>query len=338
MITHFGLDIGSESIKIAQVEGEKNSFRLVTAGIVKTPVPSLALESDKDLVAVAEAIKKLKNEIKVASSQVVTALPERHIFTQMIEMPRMNPDELAQAIPWEAENIVPQPLTEINLDWEIVEDGESAKGNRMKVLLVAAPKALIDKYLKVLKLAELEPLALETELLATVRCLNPIFNQGNLIIANLGLKSLDIAVIYRGSLFLTRSLPTAGEAITRALGTALNLDLATAEEYKKTYGLSQQAESKVASAIGPILAVIRDEIKKAIHFYTEKKQDPLRLLILSGGSSLLPGLTEYFAQSLNLEVQVADPLALIKVDEKSRQLLKSSSPLLTIALGLAMKE
>lgn len=335
-MNHFGLDIGADSIKIIQVAKDGNNFNLVTAGIIKTPVASLAFDTEKDMIAVAEAIKKLKSEIRASGNQVVVSIPERQAFAQIIEVPKMNEDELAQAIPWEAENIVPQPLTEVNLDWEIIQ--ESTDTGKMKVILVAAPKALVEKYLKVMKLAELEPIALETDLLAIVRCLRPMFSQGNLLVTNLGLKSLDIAVIHQGNLFLTRSLPTAGEAITRALSASLNLDLATAEEYKKTYGLSQEAESKVASAIEPILAVISNEIKKAIQFYLEKTQQPLRIMVLSGGSSLLPGLTEYFTKNLNIEVQIADPLSLIKADQRSLELLRPSSPFLTIALGLAMKE
>ncbi len=338
MINHFGLDIGSEHLKIVQVAQEKNGFRLVTAGMIKGPSPGMSSDADKDLLAVAEAIKKLKNEIRVTTNEVVLSLPERNVFTSIIEVPSMTEEELRQAIPWEAENLIPQPMAEVNLDWEVIPDGAAEKGNRLKVLLAAAPTVLINKYLKVLKLAELEPKGLETELLAVVRCLKPLFGQGSLILVNLGAKSSDIAVIHRGNLYLTRQLPTAGEAVTRALTTTLNMDFATAEEYKKTYGLTGQFENKLAAAIEPILGVVVNEAKKAAQFYLEKEQTPLKVMILVGGTAMLPGITEYFTRSLDFEVQVADPFSFIRLDEKSKEFLKKYSPVFTVALGLAMKE
>lgn len=158
------------------------------------------------------------------------------------------------------------------------------------------------------------------------------------MVANLGLKSLDLVLIHNGSLLSTRSLPTGGEALTRALSTTLSMELSAAEEYKKTYGLSDQLEGKVASALEPILKVLGNEIKKVAHFYEEKTKDSLKLLVLSGGSVLLPGITEHFAQMLNLEVQIANPLVVVKGDEKTKETFRNIAPLFVTSMGLAMKE
>jgi type IV pilus assembly protein PilM len=338
MSTHFGLDIGSDSIKMVEIEGRKDNFQLLTLGTIKTTGMGMSSDSERDLVAVAEAIRRLKKEIKVSTNNVVASVPDRNIFSHLIEIPKMGKDELNQAIPWEAENIIPHPLSEVNLDWEVIEDDELASQNKMKVLLVAAPKALVSKYLKVLKLAELEPIALESEFLSTIRCLKNAVANNDLMVANLGLKSLDLVLVRKGSLILTRSLPTGGEALTRALSTTLSMEQAAAEEYKKTYGLSNQLEGKVASALEPILRVLENEIKKAAHFYEEKTNETLKLLIITGGSALLPGLAEYFTQSLNLEVQIANPLALVKGDEKVKETFRTIAPLFVVSMGLAMKE
>lgn len=338
MASFFGLDIGSDTIKIVQLEKEKSGYRLIAAGICKTPVANLALDEDKDIIALSESIKKLKSESRVTSNEVITALPERNIFTQIIEVPKMTEEELGQAIPWEAENIIPQPLAEVNLDWQLIEDEESIKTNKMKVLLVAAPITLVNKYLQVLKATDLEPLSLEIESLSMMRSLRPIVSQGNMVLVNMGARSMDVILVGKGNILLSRQLPSAGEAITRAVSNGLGLDFPTAEEYKKTYGLSPQLEGKVAASIEPMLAVIANEIKKALRYYEEKNRDSLKLMILSGGTSLLPGISEYFTRSLGLEVQTADPLSLLAGDQQGLQLLKKNSPLFTVACGLAMKE
>lgn len=337
MNDYFGLDIGSDTIKVVQLAKEKNFFRLVTAGIAKTPPADLSFVVEKDLVVVAEAIKKLKDEAKVTAKGVIACLPESRVSTQVMELPKMSEEELVQAVPWEAENLIPQPMAEVNLDWEIINDEGSAKNNKIKLLLVAAPKVLVERYLQVCKLAGLELLFLETETLALVRALKPVFNQGDVILANLGTKSFDIILINKGNLFLTRQLPTAGEAISRAISSSLGLDLTVAEEYKKTYGLSDQLEGKVAAAIQPLLTMVSDEIKKTVAYFAEKGGVAPRLLLLSGGTSLLPGITEFLAKSLGLETQIADPFSMFNLDQQSQPLLKKNSPLFTVACGLAMR-
>lgn len=338
MANHFGLDIGSDSIKIIQLTRDKNSFKLAAAGVAKTPSVTFPLELERDIITLSEAIKKLKNEAKVTVNEVVTALPERNIFSQIIEVPKMGEEELSQAIPWEAENVIPQPLSEVNLDWEIINDEEASKNNKMKILLVAAPSVLVNKYLQVLKMAGLETVSLETEGLAIIRSLSAIVNQTNLVVVNMGARSLDIILVRKGNIFLSRQLPSAGEAITRSISNSLGLDLTAAEEYKKTYGLSSHLEGKVAAAIEPILSVVSNEIKKTLRYFEEKDQTSLKLMIITGGTSLLPGIAEYFAKNLGLEVQVADPLTLTFGDQPNLQPIKNSSPLFTVACGLAIKE
>ena len=338
MINHFGLDIGSDSIKIVELSGSKNNFQLQTMGLIKTPGLGIDSDSERDLITVAETIRKLKKEIRVSSNNVVASISDRHSFSHLLEMPKMSLDELNQAIPWEAENIIPQPLAEVNLDWEIIEDSDLAGQNKIKVLLVAASKVLVNKYLRVLKMAELEPVALESEFLSTIRFFKSIANNSDLLVANLGLKSLDLVLIHKGNLLLSRSLPTDGEALTRSLSTTLSMELSAAEEYKKAYGLSSQLEGKVALAMDPILKIIGNEIKKAVHYYEEKSKSPLKLMVLSGGSALLPGIAEHFTRMLNLEVQIANSLAVVKADEKIKETFRNFSPLFVVSMGLAMKE
>jgi type IV pilus assembly protein PilM len=337
MISHFGLDIGSQNIKLIQVAKDKESFKLMTAGMIAAPGSGLISDSDKDLVAIAEAIKKLRKEAQVGPTEVVASIPERSVFTQLIEVPKMKNEELEQAIPWEAENLIPHPLSEVNLDWQVVETTQGVEGSKMKVLLVAAPSTLVEKCLKVVKLADLVPLAVETESLAILRCLKPVIKTGNALVVNFGAQSLEISVVGRGELFLARTLPSAGVALTRAIGSALNLELPVAEEYKKSYGLTAHLEGKVAAALEPVMNIFVNEIKKAIRYFEEKEKEQIKLMVLAGGSSLLPGLTEFFTRALGIEIQIFDPFSMVKVDSKQKG-WRALSPYFTVAMGLAMRE
>lgn len=338
MIDHFGLDIGSETIKIVQVDKEKTGYKLIAAGMIKNPVSSISLALDNELVYLAEAIVKLKKEARVSLKRVVASLQERHVFVQETQLPRMKEEELRQAIPWEAESLIPKPLSEVNLDWEILDDGSKSPDGRMKILLVAAPKKLTNSYVKVIKMAGLETEALVTESMATIKSIGQAVLNKDCLVLSMGAESADVLIVKNGSLYLTRSLASSGRAISKAISLKLNLDLSVAEEYKKTYGLSDQLEGKIYSAIEPILSLLAGDIKKAISFYETKDKELLKLMILTGGTALLSGISEFFTKALNLEVQIADPFAFLQVDPAMLGVLKKYGPIYTTAVGLALRE
>lgn len=336
----FGLDIGTNTIKIAQVEKETDKkFKLISAGLIPTPQPGFQSQQDSDLIPLAQAIKKLHADAKITSKDVVFSLSESQVFSRIIEMPPMSEGELIQAVPWEAEQFVPMPMSDITLDWQIVSRAEKSKvGEKMKILIVAAPTALIKRYTTVLELAGLNVSAIETEMIAAVRALVSS-SMPPTIVVNYGAKSCDIAMVIGGQIYFTRSVSTAGEALTRAISSSLALEPSQAEEYKKTYGLEEaQLEGKIKKTIAPVLDIVSGEIKKAILSWKEKDSTPFSGLILCGGTAGLPQISSYLAAQLGIEVQTADPFALLKVDPNFIVKLRPNAPLFAVAIGLAEKE
>ena len=335
----FGLDIGSTSIKIAQLEKVGDKYRLVAAGIMPTPPPGIASESESDLAALSVAIKKLHQEARITTRKVVTALPEGEVYARVIELPPMSEGEVSSAIPWEAEQLVPQPLSEVTLDWQILAKGQAGQApEQTKVFLVAAPKVLIQKYLRVLNMAGLEVAAIETELISATRALLNGASPTAMVV-DFGAKTTDLAIVKGGQVIFTRSLPTAGEAFTRAISTGLSLEEPQAEEYKRAYGLEEkQLEGKIKKALDPVFQIVTSEIKKALASWKEKEKEPVTQIILTGGSANLPQVSSAMTNLLGLEVQVADPLARLSANEKILSALKGNSCLFAVAVGLAAKE
>jgi len=335
----FGLDLGSNSIKIAQVNREGNKFRLLTAGLAPSPQPGLQSEAEKDLVAVATAIKKLHQETKVSTKNAVIALPEGQIFTRVVDFPPMSESELAQAVPWEAEQFVPMPLSEVNIDWQIVPYPKGEKiEEKTRVFVAAAPKMLINKYTKILEMAGFTVTAIETEIIAAARAL---FLSSDLpvLLTNLGARSCDLAVITKGQVILTRSIPTAGEALTRAISNVLSLEQAQAEEYKITYGLSESyLEGKIKKAIMPVFEVVVSEIKKVLIYWRERETKTISSIIIAGGTANLPELGTFLTKELGIEVQIANPFMPVIADQGILSSLRDKAPLFTVAMGLAEKE
>lgn len=334
-----GIDLGSNTIKIVELEKTGNLWVLAGSGVVNYPrEPIESLNDEKSLAALSQVIKKLHKEAKIASKNVAISLPENQVFTRTIRFPLLSESEIASAIKWEAEQYVPIPISEAVIQHKIIEKNEKSSPPEVIVLLVAAPLNLVQKYLHLFELAGLNVDFVETELLSLVRALAPI--DQTVLLLDFGNSSTDIAIAKNANLVFSRSIPVAGQALTRTLAKSLQVEEVQAEEYKKTYGLSKgMLEGKVGQVLIPVLNTITDEIKKAIHFYqTEEKGGAPKTIFISGGSSGLVELTPYLTKQLGLEVIVANPFNGVKVDSEATKALVNFAPLYCIAVGLAKRE
>ncbi len=332
-----GLDVGSSLIKVAKVTKEGKGFRLVALGKVATPRPGLLSEALHDHEAVAEAIRKLFDDVGVKDrSQVIIALPEAKIASRVIKLPLMSDKDLASSLQYEADAFVPFSLAEAVLRHQVV--GRNEEKKVLEVLLIASPKSLVEKYTRLLTLAKITPLALETELMALNRALiGPSYP--NTMVVDFGFKSCNFAISRAGQIYLTRSFPVAGEALTKALSDELGIEISQAEEYKKAYGLSSQIlEGKVRQALVSLIGSVSNEMRKAIQYFEQEKQETVELIILGGGSAGLPNVIQDIAANLRIEVQLANPLNLLEYDKSVFSQFEEEAPAFSVAIGLAKRE
>lgn len=232
----FGLDIGTSSIKMVQLRRKADKYQLVALGSAPSTAKGLLSEAETDLVALAEVIKKLHQEAKIKTKNVVSALPQDKVFTRIITVPKLSEEELSSALKWEAEQFVPIPLDEATLTHQIVGQIRQNGKEKTRVLLVAAPNRLVKKMVEVLKTAGLNPISLETEIFSMARSLVTPDSDAAMLV-DLGAAATDLAVIENGQPVFVYSISTGGEALTRAIATGLGLGSAQAEAYKKAYGV-----------------------------------------------------------------------------------------------------
>jgi type IV pilus assembly protein PilM len=335
-----GLDIGSHSIKLIEI-GSLGGPQLLAAGSIPTPPKALQSTLEADHQAIASAIKQLIKETGAKSNSVSFALPESQVFTRVIEVPALSPRELASAISWEAEQYIPLPLDQVNLDYSILRDAKTTGTDKMDVLLVASPKSLLEKYLSIIEMAELIPAAAETEIIATARALvrSVVAIKNATLLVSLGAQTTDLAILRGGVLAFTRSISAGGEALSRALVSGLDFNANQAEEFKRTYGLEQdKLQGKIVAAVKPIMDTIIGEMKRALAYYAEKhKDDRVEVALLSGGTAKLPGMVVYIAQNVGIETQLANPW--VGISREARfSVLDKEGPTFAVAVGLALRE
>jgi type IV pilus assembly protein PilM len=334
-----GIDIGSKTIKIVEIEKEGAAYSLSASGIVGYSGTTVdKMTDEKEMASLGQIIKKLHAETGVSSKDVVISLPEPLVFTRTIKFPLLTDAEIASAVKWEAEQYIPIPMNEAVIQHVILRRNETASPPEVLVLLVAAPRAIVEKYTKVIQFAGLNPIAVETELIALARALAP--PDKTVLLVDLGATSTNIAIASAGLLSFSRSIPIAGEAFTRAVSQGLGVNVQQAEEYKKTYGLgAAQLEGKVKGVLDPVLRLVVDEIKKAVSYYlSEEKGQPPSALIVSGGTSAMPDIISMLTNLVGVEVLVGNPFSKIRVDPETAKKLAPYAPLYGVAVGLALRE
>ena len=353
-----GLDIGYTSTKVVALSHHEKPPKLISLGSIGTPTPGMTSDADIELEAVGNAIKKLLTVAKIEEKSVIGALPESKVFTRVIDdLPYLSDSELSSAIRYASEEFIPMPIAEVELNWQVLfrskagqaevtgaekngQNGSQFKGKTV-VFVVATPKIIVNKYIKVVRLAGLNLKSLETELIASSRALvgNNPFSPTTLLM-QMDATTTDFAVVSKGLILLTRSISTGGSALTRAVAQQFNFELSQAEEYKKVYGLaSDQLEGKVFAVLKSIVDVILEETKRVMQAYQIKNpQNPIKRIVLSGGGAKLPGLVIYLANNLGLEVQEADPWYFVAKDKAIKAKLAVEGAIYSVAVGLALRE
>lgn len=334
-----GLDIGTNFIKAAQLSSENGVNQLLAAGFIASPANALTSTNPHDEQVLATAINRLAHDMKISTIDVSASLPSSKVITRVVEMPLMSEAELSSSIKWEAEQYIPLPLSRVKIDYEIISVNQET--NKMKVLLVAAPISIIEKYMRIISLAGLTSVALETEILSVARSISISSPQlTNVLVLTIGATTSEVAALHNQILIFTKSFPIGGNTFTRSVAQELGFELPQAEEYKKSYGLDEgKLEGKIAKTILPLFSTIFAEIEKTVVYFKEQyPKEELKNVILCGGGAKLPGLIMAVTKHLSLDTQISNPFENLAIDPKILPSLMPEAPMYTVAVGLGLKD
>ena len=335
MSAHFGLDIGSSSIKLLEIKGNE----VVAIGVVVNPIG----KSNLDLVPreknqLAEAVSGLIKESKVKTRTVVMSVPESQVFTRVMSLPVMSTPEIASSIKWELDQVVPYPPDKIEISWAVMHRPKKNTGEeKIQVLVVAIPKNVSQAYVEFLALVGLEPLRVENEVVSLVRGMGKGKSKGEtVLLMDMGASTTKLIISEGERIFNTHVVPVAGMALTRMIAEGFKLDLSQAEQYKRVYGIDpSQVEGKISKISSGLMNNLLTEIKKVISaFGVAEPNRQLDKLVLMGGGAYLKGLMPFLVEKLTLEVVLANVFEEMKVPEKSKNL----GPVFGVARGLAINE
>lgn len=334
-----GLDLGTTSFKLVELEKTRGGFLLKHIGIAQNPLGTVQTDSRGQRLSLAETIKKLISQTKTQQNRVRINLAENLAFTRIISLPVMSDAEVQSAMNWEAEEHIPVALDQVQMDWSVISRPQKGvKEGKMTILLIAARKTAVNQLIALVAETGLELAGIETTLTAAARAVVKSSDPPTLLI-RLGAATCDFAVFSAGEIRLVHSTDTGGATFTRAIARDLSLSVPQAENYKRSYGLnSSLLEGKVKNSILPVFQYIIEEARKVVNsFESNEKGVKVDRAILSGGTALMPEFVANVAEALGIsEVVLADPFADC-LPEKN-VIIPAEKPVYTVAVGLAKRE
>lgn len=365
----FGIDISDFSLKIIKLKRRAGEFDLACFGEEQIPegvFQETEIKDEKTLSKlIRQAVGKIKGE-KIGSKAVIASLPEEKSFLKLIQLPKMSAGELAKAVPIEAENYIPIPLSESYFDFEVV-PSSAENLDHIDVLLAVIPRTVVNSYHRVLKQAGLEPLALEIESLSTSRALiKNGFSDSPVLLIDFGATRTGLIIFSGTSVRVVASLDISSRKLTEALAQGLSIGFGEAERIKIDYGLELKAKAKLREKTGdlelekeimedekiprllnPILMDLVGQIKNHLDFYyshishehLSSGKREVKKALLAGGGANLKGLDKFLSRELGITVELGNPWINVLADPQEvipeKYLRKSLA--FTNALGLALR-
>ena len=334
-----GLHLKSNGFSAVEIELNKKEKVLKNSGDYEIPNFSLNIDEPKSLETYTNALKEFLFDKNFESKDVIASLPQNQVFVRTIKVPQMNKKDLDNFIKYESAQYIPLPLEDITLGYDIMNLNLKEK-DKISVLLVAAKKTIVQKYINIVKNAGLKVRALEPVSLAMVRSLGEGGRAHSAeLIVEIGTEQTLIVLAYKGFVILTRDILLGEETFARDLAQKMELDLTQAREYINTYGLDRtKVGGKVYESLSPLFNKIIDEIKKSkVFFSTRNPMVKINKIIVSGESALMPGLLIYMVNNFDVEVVLANPWIKLNLPTSQQGNIQQKGPVFSVAVGLALK-
>ena len=336
-----GLDIGSRSIKLGEVHDTKKGRILQKFGLVDLPQNSIVEGRIKEPSVVADAIKGLMSDLKVTERNVATSVAGYSVIIKRITVAKQTEEDLHENIQYEAEQYIPFDLADVNIDFHIIGESE-LNPNQMNVMLVAAKTDIINEYIDLLDMADLNPCVIDIDVFALERVFeeNYLNEEGTVGLIDIGANKMNINIVKGYMSAFTRDVNIGGEQITREIATRFDASFEEAEAIKLGRDKEKVPEEEVREIVYSTISSWGAEIRRAIDFYYSTGSDEdIGRIMLSGGASQTEGFSELLSAETSIDVQACNPFMGVKINEKQIEAdyLEKVAPQGAICMGLASR-
>jgi len=354
--TLLGIDIGSSCTKAVQLEPTARGWELVNAAVMPTPIDAIKEGVVINIVDVSHGIRSMLKDAGMKATGAICAISGSQVIVRQVQFPKMPEAVLRKSIKYEASKHISASVEDSVVEFEIL--GDVPDENLMNVMLVAAPREMVDSRIKVIESAGLDPLSVDVEAFALIRSLvefsaSDEYLHKTVALIDMGASHTDVNIVSRGEFALTRNIPIAGNSFTNAVKSLAGVPVEEAERLKIEMTAdtpldqinAHDADNRCRQVVQPLLDELVREIRRSIHYYQsqfpEGNSDALvSKVVLTGGSARMKGIDTYMSHKLSIRAEIADVFnqTAINTGRVPSDFLAEHGPVLAVVTGLALKE
>lgn len=339
-----GIDISTTAIKLLELSKHGDRYHIESYGVEPLPPNAVEEKNITDAEAVGDVISRLVARAKPRTKSAAVAVSGSAVITKTIEMDAgLSDDDRETQIRLEADQHIPFPLDEVNLDFQVlgaVEDNP----NRVEVLLVASRTENVEARTDVLEHGGLKPTVVDIEAYAVERAFQLVLSElpgaddmETVAIFDVGATMSTLNVLHQGRVVYTREQTFGGKQLTEEIQRRYGISMEEAGLAKKTGELPDDYETEV---LRPFIDAVVQQVNRSLQFFFGSTQfNEVDHVLLAGGSAAIEGLPDQVEEKVGANCSVANPFSDMTVGNKvSATAIANDAPALMIACGLAMRE
>lgn len=338
-----GLDVGSSGVKAVELKKKGSRYELLNLGLEVLPQDTVVDGAIMNALDVSQAIDKIFTENKIKTKNVATAVSGHSVIVKRITVSSATEDEVANAIPYEAQQYIPFDMADVNLSYQVL--GPAPAGGAFDVMLVAVKHEKILNHTNVLNQAGKIPMVVDIDAFAVQNAfevnVEPSVVEQTVALLNIGASIMNINICRAGIPLFTRDVSVGGNQYTDTLQKELDLSFEDAEKLKQGQEVANISADAKAPHIQSVSEILLLEIQKTFDFFrqTTSQAENIQQIYLAGGTAKIEGLVDLLKEEFNIPVEVLNPFQ--KVDFNPSKFdsafVQEIAPLMSVAMGLALR-
>jgi type IV pilus assembly protein PilM len=251
-LSPIAVDIGSESIKLLQVEPRDGHHRLSAAACEIIPEEVRGKIADREAF-VSEALRKLLNE-GFRGKQVVTCLPAHAMALQHLRVAKMNADELAKVLPFEAAGKIPFDPNRAVLKHTIATEVYQGADALQEVILMAAPREAVDRHLNLLSRQKLEVVGIHDEPNALIECFSHLYRRKgdeniSTLFIDIGASATHVVISHGKNIVFAKHVQVGGDTLNRAVADMFKVSVESARDMRIRASRQQASAARLPPGV-----------------------------------------------------------------------------------------
>jgi len=340
--TLVGLDIGSRSLKAAEISESKRGRELKRFGITEIPHGAIEDGTINDPEVVAESIRQLFKAYNIKERNVAISIGGYSVIVKKIAVQTMDEEQLQETIHFEAEQYIPFDISDVNLDFQILGQNET-NPNQMDVFLVAAKKEMVNDYVNLVNLAGLNPCIVDVEAFALQNTFEANYDNAgdNVALIDIGASKTSLNILKGNNSVFMRDVSLGCMQINQKIISLIDCSYDEAEQLKYSEGTDRLSAEDLKGIISSVVSDWCTEIRRALDFfYSTYPDDQIRRIILSGGGANIAEFRQLLSVEASAQVETINPFRNIFVDNDrfDPDFIKQIGPQAAITAGLAIRK